>query len=301
MARQSGTTRTRQAKIAAIREQETRRRRRMIVAVSAIATVVVVVVALLIAKSMTSTSPTGSGAASSSASSEVISGVTGVPGKVFDQVGTGAAQLPPRPLKGPPLTEGGKPRVLYAGAEYCPYCAAERWAVVAALSRFGTFSNLGQTHSSSQDVYPSTPTLSFHGASYSSRYLAFKGYEMQSNKRVGSSYAPLDTLSPADKKVFATYDAPPYVPSQSAGSIPFIDLGGRYMISGASYNPAVLGGKTHLQIARALSNPGSPIAKSVDGTANLISAALCQQTGNQPASVCKSPGVTAASKVLPGS
>jgi hypothetical protein len=148
-------------------------------------------------------------------------------------------------------------------------------------------------------VYPSTPTLSFHGAGYSSRYLAFKGYEMQSNKRVGNSYAPLDKLSPADKKVFSTYDAPPYVPAQSAGSIPFIDLGGRYMISGASYNPGILAGKTHEQVASALSDPNSPIAKSVIGTANLITAALCRQTGDQPGSVCSSSGVTSAAKHLP--
>ena len=40
------------------------------------------------------------------------------------------------------LTADGKPLVLYVGAEYCPYCAAERCAMVQALSRFGTFSNL---------------------------------------------------------------------------------------------------------------------------------------------------------------
>ena len=38
----------------------------------------------------------------------------------------------------PALTSGGKPEILYVGAEYCPYCAAERWAMVVALSRFGT-------------------------------------------------------------------------------------------------------------------------------------------------------------------
>jgi hypothetical protein len=34
--------------------------------------------------------------------------------------------------------------MLYIGAEYCPYCAAERWPLVMALSKFGTFSNLPQ-------------------------------------------------------------------------------------------------------------------------------------------------------------
>src|SRR6202043_382420 len=50
----------------------------------------------------------------------------------------------------------GKPEILYVGAEYCPYCAAQRWAVVTALSHFGTFSGLGTTTSSASDVDPNT-------------------------------------------------------------------------------------------------------------------------------------------------
>ena len=34
-----------------------------------------------------------------------------------------------------------------------------------ALSRFGTFSNLGVTHSDLHDVYANTKTLTFYGAS----------------------------------------------------------------------------------------------------------------------------------------
>jgi hypothetical protein len=29
--------------------------------------------------------------------------------------------------------------VVFVGAEYCPYCASERWPLVMALSKFGTF------------------------------------------------------------------------------------------------------------------------------------------------------------------
>ena len=56
----------------------------------------------------------------------------------------------------------GKPELLYMGGEYCPFCAAERWAIAAAVSRFGTLSGLHFIHSSPTDVYPSTPTLSFY-------------------------------------------------------------------------------------------------------------------------------------------
>ena len=53
--------------------------------------------------------------------------------------------------------------MLYYGAEYCPYCAAERWAIAAALSRFGTWSNLKITASSHTDVYAETHTFSYYG------------------------------------------------------------------------------------------------------------------------------------------
>jgi len=45
--------------------------------------------------------------------------------------------------------------VSYVGGEYCPYCAIQRWALLVALSKFGSFTNLdGQVISSSTDVYP---------------------------------------------------------------------------------------------------------------------------------------------------
>ena len=40
---------------------------------------------------------------------------------------------------------------------------------------------------------------------------------------------------------------------------------------------------------------------AIVGSANQITAALCAQTGGQPANVCSTPGVTAAAKHLPKS
>ena len=54
------------------------------------------------------------------------------------------------------LTSGGKPEVLYMGGEYCPYCATERWSLILALDRFGSFSGLEYMQSSSTDIYPNT-------------------------------------------------------------------------------------------------------------------------------------------------
>ena len=113
----------------------------------------------------------------------------------------------------------------------------------------------------------------------------------------GQSYTPLQTPTSAQQALLKKYDAPPYVSSQDAGAIPFVDFGNKYLISGASYSPQLLQGKTWSQIATALKDPTSPIAKAIDGTANYITAAICQLTGNQPASAC-TPAVQALEKKL---
>ena len=195
--------------------------------------------------------------------------------------------LPTKITGGAPLTSGGKPEVLYMGAEYCPFCAAERWAMVVALSRFGTFSGLSTVHSSSTDEFANTPTWTFANAHYTSKYLTFSTVEMQTNVPNGSgSYTTLQTPTSAQQALLSKYDAPPYVSSANAGAIPFIDFGNKYMLSGASYSPQVLQGKSWATIAAALKDPNSQIAKAVDGTANYLTATICKLTGNQPASAC---------------
>jgi len=178
-----------------------------------------------------------------------------------------------------------------------PPCAAQRWPLVVALSRFGTFSDVGSTHSAADDVYPNTASLSFHGSTYTSKYLSFTGVEMTTNKAVSGQYEPLDALSAADQMTFDTYNRPPYVPGQ-AGAIPFIDIAGRYVSVGASYSPELLDGLTHAEIAAALEDADSDLAQAIDGAANLYTAAICQATGQQPRAVCTSPGVTAAAAQL---
>jgi hypothetical protein len=257
-----------------------------------VSVVVLLLAIFVIVKVVDDPSTAKSGPAATAAATGVVAEVTSVPLSVFNTVGAGTISTPPAALKSAALTADGKPRVLYVGAEYCPYCATERWAVAVALSRFGTFSGLGQTQSSASDVYPSTATLSFHGATFTSTYLSFTGKEIQSNTVVNGAYAPLDKLDAADEALVKKYD--------SGGGIPFVDIGGKYLISGASYNPQVLQGKTHAQIAAALSQPSTAIAKGAIGTANVITAALCSITGNTPAALCTSAGVVAGAKKLTG-
>jgi thiol-disulfide isomerase/thioredoxin len=284
------------AKAAARRAEQARKEkmRRIYTALGAVLSVVVVIAALVIVKVTTGNDKKTPAVASGLASDAVLNALGNVTGSTYDTVGAGSIQALPKAITdAPALTADGKPKVLYVGAEFCPFCAAERWAVVAALSRFGSFQNLGVTSSSGSDSYPNTQSLSFHGATYSSTALSFAGYETTDRDRKA-----LDKI-PADDQAIATkYDAPPYVAKDSAGSIPFVDIGGKWMISGASFDPDVLKGKTHEQIATAMGDPTSAIAKAVDGTANVITAALCTLTKNAPTAVCTSTGVKAATTKL---
>lgn len=264
-------------------------RRRMLLSVFLPVIVVVVLVVVFVIVKATSSKPAPVAVApSGSAGAALEKAVASIPAATFDAVGSGSKVVPAKAITGTPLTADGKPRVLYVGAEYCPYCAGERWAVVAALSRFGTFSNLGTTTSSGTDVFPNTATLSFHGATYTSSLLSFTGVEVTTNvlNADGSAYTPLDTLTAADQQIATTYN--------SAGSIPFVDFGNRYAIVGASYDVGVLQGLTQTQIAAQLADPTTATAKGALGAANMMTAALCKMTNGQPAAVCSSTAVTTA-------
>lgn len=289
------TARERAAQIRA-EQLHTEQRRRLALAGGGIALVLMVVAAMVVAR-LDGVGDAHTAAATGKASAQVVSAIESVPKSVLDDVGVGTTQGGPKRIDAPTLTAGGKPRVLYVGAEYCPYCAAERWPMAVALARFGTFRGLGVTASASDDVYPNTPTLSFHGATYSSPYLSFTGVETTTNQRVGGGYEALDSLSAADAKTLDAYDKAPYVSGQG-GAIPFIDIGGTYVSAGATYSPQLLAGKTQAQVAAALGDPASPIARAVDGAANRFTAAICEVTKDKPAQVCTSPGVTKAAASL---
>ncbi len=212
---------------------------------------------------------------------------------VLAAVGTGGQNKVLTPLKRssgsatPPFLTGptGKPEIFYAGAEYCPYCAAERWAMVVALSRFGTFSKLDQTTSSASDVYPNTPTFTFYHSEYTSQYIDFVSLEETTNQPDGSGgYTLLQTPTADQQKLINIYDAPPYL--SSAGSIPFIDIANQYVMQGANYDPQLLANHSWDDIAGQLSNKNSDITKAIVGSANYLTAAICVATKQQPASVC---------------
>lgn len=213
----------------------------------------------------------------------VLREVTTVPLRTLSAVGIPSGTQAPTPVTGGQreLTgEDGKPELLYVGAEYCPFCAAERWALVVALSRFGTFTGLQATHSSDVDIYPDTRTLSFYGSDYSSRSLAFDPVELETNQPVGDGYPTLQHLTAGERSVLRHFDAEPY--SSEPGAIPFVDIGNRYVTVGAGLSPSVLSGLSLAQIGADLAHPHSPVARAIDGAANTLFVAITNVTGERP-------------------
>lgn len=273
-------------------QQRAERRNRILFATGSVVLVVAIVAVLVAVKVLHHSSPSSSSTASAGGVSgtplpaSVSRQVTGVPAAVLNSVGAGSVpaflaqsgqQHAVTSINGAALTSNGKPEMLYIGAEFCPYCAAMRWSMAVALSRFGTLSQpLRGIHSSSTDVDPSTPTLTFYKTTYQSKYLAFTPVE---NETV--DHAPLQRTTAQQQAVWSKYDA---------NSYPFIDIGGKYMVT-LLYDPAVLHGMTWSQVAAALHDPSSPVAKSANGAANYLTAAICKTTGNSAASVCSQPAV----------
>jgi hypothetical protein len=247
-------------------------RRRIMVAIAS-ATAVLASVVVLVAVKLTSP-PAPLVVSESQAPSVVVRQVTTVPAAMLARVSPGQAVTPLQTVKtsGPPLTIGGKPAIVFVSEESCPFCAAERWSVAVALSHFGTWSHLGTTTSSATDVYPNTATLSFRAAHYQSTELTLRTTELTDN-----AGRPLQARTSLDTSLIGTFDVPPYVNSaDQSGAVPFLDIANRYILAGAQYDPQVLAGLSAAQVASQLSTPSSPVAQAIDGSAQVIVAAIDQ-------------------------
>ncbi|MCU1490854.1 MAG: hypothetical protein JWM85_2259, partial [Acidimicrobiaceae bacterium] len=289
----------------------------------AVALVAIVVVVLVVVKVTSSSTPSSSSSKSNGvttgqdpllAPAAYVNAITTIPTSTYNSVGTDAQPAPFVVTKGQaPLTSGGKPRFVYVGAEYCPYCAMMRYTMVAALSRFGTFTGLKETTSGSSDG--NVPTFSFLGSTYKSPYVTFSPYEEEDRQEPTPQL--LQSLPTDVNNLVAKYDGSgttPAVPfNTSAGvGIPFEDIGNKYVSSGSpsafanlwtSGQPLNNGGPGRLAIAEGIHNPNSATGKYIQGAlfvaqANYITAAICNLDGGKPASVCNTSGVKAAQKSL---
>lgn len=204
------------------------------------------------------------------ASPSIVAAVTGVARAELTAVGTGNSVPVSRPIHDSPLVDNGKPELLFIDAEFCPFCAAERWPLVQALSRFGTFADLSQIRSAVADG--DIASFSFYGSSYTSQYLSFVPVVNADRAR-----RPLQAVTLSQASIWKRYGPEGY---------PFLDFGGRYLQQRAGYPDTDLSGLDWQQIAGELSNPSTTVAKDIVGEANSLTKLICSMTGSQPVSVC---------------
>jgi thiol-disulfide isomerase/thioredoxin len=271
---------------------EQRRKRQTLWAVGAIVLVIVVVGVFVVVK------VSGGGKTKAAASSKLSAGGSKapagagvgdtIPSWVYsDLSGIKASSLQaaanntkpadavyPETTNDPPINKTGKPEVFYLGAEYCPYCATERWPMIVALSQFGTFKNLTSIASSPTDVYASTPSFAFYKSTYTSKYLNFTAVEGETVDE-----KTLQTPTAAQEKLVTKYD--------SGGSIPFVYFNGKAVIVGAEYDPNLLRKASFLDDVKSVAAGTSSLSTAVYWNAGVIVSHLCVLTKGQPGSVCK--------------
>ncbi len=250
--------------------------------------VVIVIVVFLV---LSSASP-GASSSNPLMPTSLVNEVTNVSPAVSSAVGTGGLSNPFQavPASTPQVTSNdGKPVVYYLGTDYCPYCAFERWSLVVALSRFGTFTDLHQTTSGNSEEISTLNginSFSFFGSSYTSEHLTFLGVE-SSDRNGNALQTPTSPEAAAAEQL-------------TGGNVPVVDIGGRYYAPGDpsmagtpegqqfQYAPQIIHGMTWQQIATSLSDAQTPQAQAIVGNANWLTAAFCKITGKAPSSVCDS-------------
>ncbi len=235
------------------------------------------------------------------APSSLLSTMASLPASAYDAVGVDSptnpltALVPTASHQTWRTTSDGdkaKPVVFFYGAEFAPYAAAQRWPLVLALSRFGTFSQLGLMQSSATTAFSDLSTFTLSGSDYSSKYVALQHVERYSSLNpTGARYTSLEKPNARQAAAVSVY-------ASSKTNFALLDVGNRWILNGSSYSPAVLDGMTQDQIAGDLTSPRSPLTQALLGSANQISAAICAVDGEAPTSVCQSKGVLAADAEL---
>jgi Domain of unknown function (DUF929) len=266
---------------------DTRKRNQRIVLLSiAMVAIIAIVTVIYIAHQSSNTNYPIDHYINAPVNSTTLRALTGVTGPTLTAVGGGAPSSVSAPAKvsGPPLTVDGKPEVLYVGGEFCPFCAIERWSMIIAFSKFGTFSGLQYMLSSATDVNANTPTFTFANATYASQYIAF--VPVEEFGRAGPSDVR-QPLTSEQQGLVSQYDT--CAVSGQSGGIPFIDFANQYAVNCGAQSGLVIAGQGWSSIASQLNDPSSTVAKNIDGAANYLITAICKIDGGQPSTVCGQP------------
>ena len=141
-------------------------------------------------------------------------------------------------------------------------------------------------------MYPSTTTFSFYQGTYQSSFIDFLPLEETTNEPDSNGgHAPLQSPTTQEQQLLSTFHPP---------GIPFIDIANTYTVTTPGYSPQVLQGFSWDDIAAALSNSSSPVSQGIVGTANYLTAAICDVTNEQPASVCSAAPIPQLEQSLQG-
>lgn len=182
-----------------------------------------------------------------------------------------------------PVTLENKPYFLYVGAQFCPFCAAERWSIVKALSNFGTWSGLGPDTSADEEAgFSRIPTYNFVNAKYESQYISYAHKETADRN---GKPIPGQELTDFEKKWFNQYDP--------RGGVPFLFVSGKYVQLSSGYSPGLLSGKTYDQVKADVdsNNANVTYVAAINKEADILTAYLCKATNNQPSNVCNDPKI----------
>jgi hypothetical protein len=268
---------------AAARKAHSRRSR--VLGAWAVILVVVIVTCLVLISSLggnaTSVTGTSSPASGTPIPKALVERLQSINLQSLVNAPAGGLDVFPNGISDPRLTSDGKPDLLYIGAEFCPVCAAERWAMYVALSKFGTFSpEPGEIHSAVRDG--DIQTLTFYKTKFNSPYLTFTPVETTTNEPVGDYYASLQKPTAAQLKLWE---------SHTQQSFPWIDFGGQRELNSAQYDPSVLEGMTFNSIASQIGDNSSVVGADVDASARVLVQTICSTlTSNKPAAVCTAVG-----------
>jgi Domain of unknown function (DUF929) len=169
-----------------------------------------------------------------------------------------------------------KVRVFFLGAQFCPFCAAERWALVSALERFGTLTDYTpETHKAGLLGFRLVPTYDLRTAVYTSDYLTFSGKEI-----FDKDNAPLDTLDADEQAIVDQFDRP--------GTFPLLMINGQYAQFDSGFSPALIDGMDFDTLRKQLdSGERTDATNAIMSEADLITRYLCHSTGDEPAAVCE--------------
>jgi hypothetical protein len=198
----------------------------------------------------------------------------------------------------PMFVVNGKPSVIYVGSITCVWCAANRWSMALALSRFGNFTYLFTGYSALKDGdaptlywtpthYGSTAVML--GSFYNSKYINFLPIEESAPITGGFSLQPLSTVQQYVNATgnLAYTDEMKYIISLNSFQGTPYSVWGRYVVPGAdayafgnnSKSTSLLN-MTHGQLMQQIAQPTSQLAWTEYAGADYYVALICKSINN---------------------